>query len=104
MHFKKYGNLFNRLIRQAKALYYTELFETHKESIKGTWRVLNDVIGKHRDKTCCTSMNIDGQSITNAASISRKLVRSVLLKFPCRIRIILSTSGVHIVARFTLTL
>ena len=72
MHFKKYRNLFNRLIRQAKALYYTELFETHKESIKGTWRVLNDVIGKSRDKTCCTSMNIDGQSITNAASISNK--------------------------------
>ena len=72
MHFKKYRNLFNRLIRQAKAIYYTELFETHKESIKGTWWVLNDVIGKSRDKTCCTSMNIDGQSITNAASISNK--------------------------------
>ena len=64
--------IYLRLIRQAKALYYTELFETHKESIKGTWRVLNDVIGKSRDKTCCTSMNIDGQSITNAASISNQ--------------------------------
>ena len=45
MHFKKYRNIFNRLIRQAKALCHTELFETHKESIKGAWRVLNDVIG-----------------------------------------------------------
>ena len=70
--YKAYRNLFNRLIRLAKSQYYGALFENHKGDICATWRTLNDIIGKTRDKTSCTSMNIDGELTNDPAVISNK--------------------------------
>ena len=68
--YKAYRNLFNRVIRLAKSQYYGALFENHKGDICATWHTLNDIIGKTRDKTSCTSMNIDVVLTNDPAVIS----------------------------------
>ena len=62
--YKKYRNLYNRLIRLTKSKYY---------DICSTWRTLNEIIGKTRDKTSCTSMKIDDQLVSDPEVISTKL-------------------------------
>ena len=61
--YKKYRNLYNRLIRLTKSKYY---------DICSTWRTLNEIIGKTRDKTSCTSMKIDDQLVSDPEVISTK--------------------------------
>ena len=70
--YKKYRNLYNRLIRLARGNYYGELFQSHKGDICATWRTLNDIIGRTRDKTSCTNMYVDGELINDLAVISNK--------------------------------
>jgi potassium voltage-gated channel Eag-related subfamily H protein 8 len=70
--YKKYRNLYNRLVRLARIKYYGELFDSHRNDIASTWRTLNDIIGKSRDKTCCASMDIDGQKVSDSTIISNK--------------------------------
>ena len=68
----KYRNLYNRIIRLAKNRYYGNLLESNKGYISATWRTLNEVIGKTRDKSSCASLNIDDTTVNNRKLISQK--------------------------------
>ena len=46
--YKSYRNLYNRLVRIAKTMYYTALIDKYKGDISHTWKVLNEIIGKHK--------------------------------------------------------
>jgi hypothetical protein len=48
--YKKYRNLYNRLVRLTKSSYYGELFERNKGDICSTWRTLDEIIGRTRHK------------------------------------------------------
>ena len=63
--YKKYRNLYNRLIRLTKSKYYGELFIYYKSNIRSIWRTLNEIIGKASDKSSCLSMKLDGATVTN---------------------------------------
>ena len=89
--YKKYRNLYNRLIRLTKSEYHGDLFELNKGNMCSTWRTLIEIIGKTSDKTSCTSM-IPILSVTNSANSSPRWDKNVLRKFPpqislCRIKI-----------------
>lgn len=46
-----YRNIYNRLKRFAKQLYYQQQLQTFQNDIRKTWRVLNTLIGKQNDKS-----------------------------------------------------
>ncbi len=72
LKYKKYRNLYNRLIRVARNRYYGDLFDIHRGDISATWRTLNEIIGKTRDKSNCMKMNIDGKIESDPSKISDK--------------------------------
>ena len=72
IRYKKYCNLYNRIIRLAKNRYYCNLLESNKGDISATWCTLNELIGKTRDKSSCTSLNIDDTTVNNPKLISQK--------------------------------
>ena len=50
-HYVNYRNVFNRLKRKAKQLYYAQILNDNKSNLKKTWQILNSVIGKVNDKS-----------------------------------------------------
>ena len=46
---KSYRNLYTRLIRIAKAAYYSEQIEQHRGNISKTWIIQNQLLGKNQD-------------------------------------------------------
>ena len=60
----KYRNLFNRLKRKAKIIYYENKFEKFKFDIKGTWKTLRAIIGNQNDKTTIMqNFKIDNETV-----------------------------------------
>ena len=49
--YKEYRNVYNKLIRAAKQLYYKSALEMHKHDLKKSWEILRDAIRKKKDKT-----------------------------------------------------
>ena len=47
----KYRNIYNKVKRLAKKLYYAHILQTHKNNMKKTWGVINSLIGKQHDKS-----------------------------------------------------
>ena len=49
--YKEYRNIYNKLIRKAKQIYYKSALEMHKHDLKKSWQILRDAIRKKNDKT-----------------------------------------------------
>ena len=47
----RYRNLFNKLKRQSKYQYYSELLNKYKDDIRKTWKVMNSINGSKNDKS-----------------------------------------------------
>ena len=58
--YKSYKNLYNRLVRIAKTMYYTALIDRYKGDISHAWKVLNEIIGKRKKNEICDNVNIKG--------------------------------------------
>ena len=72
--FKNYRYVLNKVKRTAKRQYYIDRCTTMKNDTKKLWQTLNNVIGKHTDKTCCIdSLRVDNLTITSSAEISEKM-------------------------------
>jgi len=48
--YKQYRNILNNLKRTAKQEYYKREFEKHKNSIKTTWQIINNILNKISNK------------------------------------------------------
>ena len=57
--YKSYRNLYNRLVRIAKTMYYTTLIDRYKGDMAHTWKVLNDIIGKRKKNEIGDTFNIN---------------------------------------------
>ena len=68
--YKSYRNLYNRLVRIAKTMYYTALIDKYKGDISHTWKVLNEIIGKHKKNEICDTFNINNIQTNDANEIS----------------------------------
>ena len=70
--YKSYRNLYNRLVRIAKTMYYTTLVDRYNGDIAHTWKVSNAIIGKRKKNEICDTFNvnniptIDANEICNA--------------------------------------
>ena len=67
--FIAYRNIFNKLRRKAKEMYYYTLLEKHKGDIRNTWNIMNSVIGRARDKTSISDTFIINDKRENSEKI-----------------------------------
>ena len=51
--YKRCKNKLTTIMRQAKREYYNKILKENKDNLKGTWRILNEVM---RNKTAPTAM------------------------------------------------
>ena len=69
--FIQYRNIYNKLKRIAKQLYYKELLEQYQNDIKRTWDTLNKITGRTRNKISIPdSFKIDGKKVTDNKQIA----------------------------------
>ena len=72
--FKNYRYVLNKVKRTAKRQYYIDRCTTMKSNTKKLWQTLNNVIGQHRDKTCCIdSLHVENLSLTCPIQIGNKM-------------------------------
>ena len=50
LQFKAYNNLLTKCKRKAKNIYYSECFESAKNNLKETWRLIGEVAGRDKPK------------------------------------------------------
>ena len=66
-----YRRNYKRIKREAKQIYYNNLFIKYKYDIKNTWRTINSILGKTNDKSSISdSFNIDGSNSSDPGVIS----------------------------------
>ena len=67
-------NLFNNrvknIIRNSKTLYFKHKFNSFKSDIKKTWRLVNDLIGKHLSRDTVKLLIVNDTEITDQAAIA----------------------------------
>ena len=47
LKYKKYRNMLTTILRNAKKLYYGDLFKKHKGNTRKTWNTINELLGKN---------------------------------------------------------
>ena len=77
LHYKRYKNKLNHLIRNAKKTYYDNKFDRAKGDLKETWRLINEVINTKLSKQSSlpSSFKSNGISITDPFEIANGFCR-----------------------------
>ena len=70
--YKSYRNSLTNAVKQAKRTYYLNSFEICKGDVKGTWRLLNDLIVREKKNRNVNSVIVDNIEITNSKEIANK--------------------------------
>ena len=68
--FKNYKNMYNKVIREAKKLYYAQALKENKSNLKKTWEILREALRKLNDKSSIVQLNIDDNIIEDQAVIA----------------------------------
>ena len=74
--YKTYKNKLNHLIRITKRKYYDTKFESAKNDLRTTWKLLNEVINKRKSKSPLpSSFASEGKTITDLVEIADKFCK-----------------------------
>ena len=74
--YKTYKNKLNHLIRTAKRKYYDTKFESAKNDLRTTWKLLNEVINKRKSKSPLpSSFASEGKTITDPVENADKFCK-----------------------------
>jgi hypothetical protein len=65
VRYTEYRNRYNQLKRTAKQQHYQRRFDQYKTDIKGTWRLLNTLIGRMNDKSSIQTTFIQEGNLLN---------------------------------------
>jgi len=68
--FKTYRNIFNKMLRASKKLYFTQELEANVNNLKKTWSLLNEALCKKKSNKSCVSLTINGNAITDPKLIA----------------------------------
>jgi hypothetical protein len=69
--YNTYRNMYNRLVRESKKLYFDTEFDKHKSNLKVTWDLLRKAIRKSKLKKCnIQSINSNGTVIYESKAIA----------------------------------
>jgi hypothetical protein len=72
--FKQYKNMYNKVIRTSKKIYYEEVLESNKNNLRKTWQILREAIGSTKSKNFNISeMEVNGSKITDNLEIAEHL-------------------------------
>ena len=75
-NFIRYRNIFNKLKKACKQTYYSQKLSLYKNDIKKTWKILNEVIGKHNDKSNISEIFKSGNdTISDPIQISNQFCK-----------------------------
>ena len=70
--YKQYQNTVSNAILRRKREYYHKLFDKVKSNLKGTWKVINNVLNKTKKKSSCKKLrknNVLTEDKQNLANI-----------------------------------
>ena len=74
--YKTYKNKLNHLIRLAKRKYYDTKFESAKNDLRTTWKLLNEVINKRKSRAPFpSSLESEGKTVTDPEEIADKFCK-----------------------------
>ena len=69
--FKAFKNLYNKLSREMKKMYYQDQIIKHQGDAKKSWELIREATGsKKNDNFCPDKLNIDGGEITGNSNIA----------------------------------
>ena len=69
--YHEYRNVLNRIKRREKILYYHDLCKKLKNNTKKLWEIVNQTVGKTKDKTCILDkLRVGNVTIDNPVRIS----------------------------------
>ena len=68
--FKKTNNMYIKLCRSAKTLYYKNKFEANLNSIKGTWMTIKEALGNTKSTNMPGYFMLDGKNIRTDVEIA----------------------------------
>ena len=67
----EYRNKYNQLKRTAKQTYYEQRFEQYKYDIRNTWKLLNSLVGRTKDKSSIPdTFKHNGKTLNERSEIS----------------------------------
>ena len=67
--YKTYKNKLVKILRMAERDYYQELLHQNKANLKNSWRIIKDVLNKHKHNHSIREFNISGKKIDNPETI-----------------------------------
>ena len=74
--YKKYKNKLNHSLKIAKRLYYVNQIERTKSNIKGTWKILNEILNRRKSKQRLPSLfRTDSQNLSDPHKIADHFCR-----------------------------
>ena len=65
-----YKNVLTRLIRHEKKSYYSKQFDFYKTNIQKTWKVINDVLGKTKNRNPITKISFENTIVEDSKEMS----------------------------------
>jgi len=73
--YKNYRNLYNKLVRAAKKLYFDKQLQIHQSNLKKTWQILHSALNKKSKKgtTSISSLIIEERLYTDPLVMANKL-------------------------------
>ena len=67
--YKQYRNRTNNMLRDAKRKYYDVKFRDALNNARTTWKVINEILNKNKDKVLIDEIEFEGKSIKNKTEI-----------------------------------
>ena len=68
--YKRYRNCLTNSIKCTKRMYFVRSFDKFRGDTRNTWRLLDDVMQRRRDKTPIDSINVDGTDVFDSNNIA----------------------------------
>ena len=56
--FKAYRNLYNKILRESKKLFFSRQLQSNANNLKKTWEILNEAINKRKPSSLIDSLKI----------------------------------------------
>ena len=80
--YRKLRNKVTKRNKEAKRAYFMNKIHTSEGNLKETWKTINKLVNKRSKTTNISSLNVDGNSVTDAVGIANSMnqffVRSVM--------------------------
>ena len=72
-NYQKARNEVNRAIRKAKRNFFTSHLKESDGDVKGTWEIINGLLGKKSKNAMINNLKVNGETLTDASSIADAL-------------------------------